>query len=271
MRQGGNGPLGRLSTMTTESIRFILLGHPRTGSHMISSNLERHKALLTFGELFIDEEDVRNRWFGAGPRFDTPYRTGEDGAEFLERNVFFTASGDALRGSGFKIFYGQARRDAAGRKAWDYLIANRDIRVIHLTRWNLLDCLVSQEVALRTGEWVRAIDAPPPEDRVPPFELTIDQCEQMFNRIFAARRWAERAFADHPRLDLDYERDVCGDFAGTVRRVFEFLGVEPLEGEVLLHKLRKKPAAAQVTNYDELREHFRHTVHDGYFATDVGS
>jgi LPS sulfotransferase NodH len=254
--------------MTTAPTRFIILGYARTGSNLLISGLEPNPELLIFSELFHPSELERERFFGAGLGRNVPYRNGDNAAAFLAQHVFLRDAGPRIRACGFKLFYDQARENPQAHTAWQALVDDKDLHVVHLTRWNLLDCCISVRVAGRTGQWFHAIDSKEPKRVAQRFCLPVDDCESYFREITTSRLWAEEVFAQHPTLDLDYERDLSADFSGTVRRVSEFLGVEYVPATVWLRKQQTIPPMEQLTNYDELKEHFRHTLFERYFTAD---
>jgi LPS sulfotransferase NodH len=254
-------------------VKFILLGHGRSGSTLLVKNLIEHPGILMDEELFHPEEAERfksdpnpNRDAPEMPGVEIrPYRDGEDGAEYLREAVFCDRSRDDILAVGFKLFYTHARGDAKARTAWDYLIENRDVRVVHLVRVNLLESFLSLKVAFMTGEWRRwkgaeGASAPPTSLRLEPRE-----CEEYFNEITAYRAWARDAFRRHPFLEIEYERDVCARYPETMGRVYDFLCVPRGPAEQLLEKQSRRRPRETVSNYAELKEHFRPTAYGKFF------
>ncbi len=246
----------------THPVRFILLGSARSGSNLVAWSLQEHGAIEMFGEIFHDAEGEA--------RTDLPpevpaYRDSEDGARFLEREVFGRDAGPTKRARGFKIFYDHARTTDAARTAWTYLMRDRDIKVIHLRRRNLFDALVSLEVAMRTGEWFREIGATGAPPAVAPFHLSAWDCQDYFAQTTVRCLWAVSAFRGHECLNLDYDTDLLGDFAGAMARIFDFLGVEPLVVAPLLIRQRQTEPSQQIVNYQDLKCWFKHTLFEAFF------
>ncbi len=253
-------------------LKFILLGHGRSGSTLVVRSLQRHPNVLMGSEHFHAEQEERHRYYhelNGGYPADRPqqryYLDGEDGSEFLRDHVFHERGPGDLRAVGFKMFYLHARENPQVKTAWDYLIENKDVRVIHLRRRNLFESFVSLKVAFITREWNRQRDARPTAE--PPTGLEIDprECEDYCNRATAYRRWADERFAAHPRLEVEYERDVCGRFASAMEDIYGFLGLPNEPAEPLLVKLASRHPREQVSNYDELKEYFRHTLYEEMF------
>jgi LPS sulfotransferase NodH len=254
-------------------VKFILLGHGRSGSTLLVKTLLQHSRILMEEELFHPEEAER---FKVDPHptessleqteFEIePYRDFEDGAEFLTERVFCERENSRFLAVGFKMFYTHARENKNAKTAWDYLTSDESIHVVHLVRTNILATFLSLKMAFQTGEWRRwkgtaSAAATPLSLRLEPAE-----CEQFFNQIVAHRLWAQRAFQSHPFLEIYYENDVCSDFENTMFRIYDFLNVPREPARELLEKQASRRPADLISNYDELRHHFRHTLFESFF------
>src|SRR5215212_2439383 len=189
---------------------FILLGHGRSGSTLLVRSLTEHPNIRMSGELFHDEEKERerafhalNKKFGPGRHETNYYREGDDGATFLRDSVFYQRPWNDILAAGYKMFYIHARHDSHARTAWDYLVGNKDIHVVHFTRANLLECWLSHKIAFITKEWAWQKGAPGPRTVVPPLRFDPKECETHCNRTFALRRWAAEAFKNHPSIEIE--------------------------------------------------------------------
>ncbi len=250
----------------TAATRFVLLCHARTGSNLMMAALEKHPEIRMLGEVFHGDEVERRKIAASSFAKSTAYRNGEDGAAYLEREVFLSSPKKPIRACGCKLFFDDARFDLNVRTAWESVVSNRDIRIILLSRSNLLNCLVSREVAMRTHQWSRPLNAVKlrkPEVR--PFALEPDRCHWYFDRILSWRAWAADAFRDHPLLRLEYEADLDGRFPQAMSRTFDFLGVSPTTAKPRIEKQRTKSPAEQLSNFEALRSHFKYTLYQRFF------
>ena len=253
-------------------IKFLLLGHGRTGSNILVKGLAEHPRVRIGGELFHLEEEQRKKT-DPNPRRSRPpessasryYRDNESGADFLREAVFYERDGGDALAVGFKIFYNHARDNPNVKTAWDYLIGDRSIRVIHLKRRNLLESFISLKIALITKEWRRWQGTSTPPVLTPPFRLGPEECDAYFNQMNAYRLWAASAFRDHALLKVEYERDICTRFEANMHAIHDFLGVPREPAQPLLEKQALRSPREQVLNYDELKWYFRHTLYEEYF------
>jgi LPS sulfotransferase NodH len=253
-------------------VKFILLGHGRSGSTLLVKSLGRHSNVRMLGELFNEEAAERERAFHALNRIfpsDQPetryYRDGDDGEEFLRNGVFYERGWENIHAVGYKMFYVHARRNRQEKKAWDYLVNNRDVHVVHLLRRNLFESFISLQIARKTKEWKRWKTDTKPFTEIEPFALTPKECADYFNQKTAFRIWGRRTFKDHPFLEIEYERDVCANFDNALHSIHDFLGVAREPAQQLLEKQARRHPSQQVTNYEELKEYFRYTLYESFF------
>jgi len=261
----------------TPHTKFVVLGHPRCGSNLLVRALDEHPQVRVIGEVLARDEETRNTaWRSVNPSaWKQPrgdgYRLGEDGGQFLQREIFVDTAPDNFRAFGFKLFYEDGRWDPNVSTAWDYLAA-ADVHVIHLIRRNLLLALISEEVALRTNRWFHLIEQKDQSSSpLPPFPLTPAACENYFKRIANWRVWTREQFGKHPFLTVEYEFGLVNDFRATTMQVYDFLGVIPWIVRPGLVKQQGVPASRQISNFEELRRHFRNSEFALFFETaDLG-
>jgi LPS sulfotransferase NodH len=248
------------------TVPFVLLCHARTGSNLVLRALSAHRDVCMYGEVLNHDEQSRVALAKDSPDPRVMYRTGQDATAFLDQQIYGSVRRRATGAVGFKMFYEYARWQPEMRTAWRYLVDRSDIRVIHLTRLNLLDCIVSHKVAEMTGQWYLEGGKRMPGKRgADPFWLNAEECHTYFDRIVTWRMWVARAMKDHAMLEIEYERDLCEDFGGTMERIHNFLGVSRRKAQVELAKQRTRSPSEQLENYDELREHFRNTLYEEFF------
>ena len=257
-------------------VRFVVLGHRRSGSTLLLCDLLVHRNVYMFGELFNESADERRRAFASGLRGctvaqrrgideDRFYREGQNAAAFLNNMVFYNHYWEPVA-VGFKLFYHQARNDENGRHAWDYLIADKDIRVIRLARHNMLDSMLSLRIAYQTNEWARLKNETKPRVAEPaPMSLSPAECEDYFNQIERSQEWARKAFSEHQSLEIEYEADLCRGFQATMHRIHDFLEVPRRRARKMLQKQARRKPAEQIRNYQELKAHFAATPYAGWF------
>jgi LPS sulfotransferase NodH len=251
--------------------RFMVLGTARTGSNLLLSLLSGHPAIKTHGELFkldaLAADNLRD--------------VLDDPIVYLRRRLG-TAHPDDVTAVGFKMFYhhltlehvdmlpsvaavvdSQYDRTTLERRfkdAWDRLIADRDLRVIHLKRRNMLDTFISLKTALHTQHWWSVARAARPTS----FRLDPEECHRYFQRLAGLVASADDAFAGHATIEVVYENLVEWR-EQTLASVFAFLGVPWHAVTTRMNKQRSTRVSEVVVNYDELKESCRQTPWATFF------
>lgn len=247
-----------------------MLGHARSGSNLVGGALAEHPQIrYAAEELGREAKDREIGWASHNPMaWPHPrgegYQTGEDGAKFLETRIFSREPWRKIRSFGFKIFYNHAQFDEFSKTAWDYIRSN-DVHIIHIVRRNILDTLISREVATRTQQWYRLAGDPSPV-APPPFALDPQYCSRFFDQIVEWRDAANKMFANHKVLKVDYENDLCMNFSNTMMRLYDFLGVMNWYSRPRLVKQQGVPASQQLSNFKELGNYFSGTSYAEFFT-----
>jgi LPS sulfotransferase NodH len=246
--------------------QFIVLSQARTGSNFLLSLLDSHEQVVTYGELFRDLDSVG--WdrpsSGRNPHSKPLILLrNKNPRKFLETEVYnrYPLNVSAV---GFKIFYDHARAVYL-KTVWEFLQSQRDIKIIHLKRRNLLQSLVSLKKALITKQWI-AVNQKESKDKLPDTSITLtyEDCLQYFQKTHDYMLDHDTFFSQHPMIDIYYE-DLCADNINQTRMIQDFLGLNyrPLKSYTL--KQSSLPISESITNYFELKEQFQNTPWSVFF------
>ena len=143
-------------------VRFIVLCAGRTGSYMLTSSLNYSPKIVCFGEVFhflTNHIDYHVDGYDMYDPEDLALRE-RDFEKFIDQRIFCERP-ETITAVGFKIHYNQFW-GYAGLKEW--ITDQRQIRVLHLRRRNLLRQLVSLKIVESTR--VSVEDKPPPIARL---------------------------------------------------------------------------------------------------------
>jgi LPS sulfotransferase NodH len=227
-------------------IRAVILTTQRTGSTFLVDCLGSHPDIECASEILIGEPDsLRPQYRGRFKQLAKVARIFTSGAWRPARRMEAYYAGGSARVRAFKVMYNQLAHPTALR----YLRENRDIRVLHLSRQNLLKVHVSR---ILMGKRAR-VQATGPVEAV---QTRVDPQEAIAAMRAARERYRhfESVFRDHPRLALTYESLFDGQRlrADTAARICEFLGVSLQPMQSRLVKLNPETLRETVTNYEEL-------------------
>lgn len=239
--------------------RFVILGHQRTGSTLVSSSLRKHSRVWCFSEVF----NARSiQLYTPGLSNDSmllkAYRE-RDPVAFLDRFIFRGYRSDILA-VGFKLFPEHTRLPHMDRLV-DGLAGDGELRLIHVYRANHLRVLLSLKLAQQTANWSTHDGGHPAEARV-----AIEPDELI---AFSRQRSTEEAmlrdrFHGTRLHEVEYESLAC-DLPTTLLELQRFLGIDPLPIEPVLQKQTTGSLAARIVNHDLLRAHFTGTEYAGWF------
>jgi LPS sulfotransferase NodH len=243
--------------------KFVILGHGRTGSTLLTHALRAHPNVRMYGEIFHDDPAERR----TSLRTEEPaYADGTDAGRYLAEVIFRPRWWRTLKAVGFKLFYDHARDSAGALRAWEHLVGDRSVRIVHVSRWNLMEAWLSYQVARQTGVWVRAAGEASARPRVEPIVIRPAECREFFEFVAERRGWVREAFREHATIEVEYERDLVRAFGPTLARVASFLGVRRFRIAPPIERQRQGPARGQIANFEELCDHFRGTPHEAFFA-----
>ncbi|MEO0755248.1 MAG: sulfotransferase [Cyanobacteria bacterium J06648_16] len=241
--------------------KFIILTRARTGSNFLAGLLQSHTGVRAFEEIFPKREDRLHWGYKNYPKAADILRVREERPlEFLDKFVFrqFPFSVSAV---GFKIFYNQAQ---AGQKQqiWQYLRQNKEIKIIHLKRRNLLRVCLSHHLATATNQWVLKDEAHRKDhDKV---ALGFQDCLKLFEETKEWEEEYDRFFDGHPKLEVSYE-DLVNKTAAESKRLQSFLEVKFQRLKSSTLQQNRSLLAETIENYNELKDKFKDTPWRVYF------
>lgn len=237
-------------------VKFVIVSGERTGSNLLQMLLDSHTQIICRGELLNMDDEHRRRDF---PDYDPTIDTDDDPLTYLQ-NTLYASVPASIRAVGFRMQYSHARLEP-WTKARDTIESDRETRVIHLTRENLLNRYLSYCLAVQSDRWLDTTGAPDADDRK--ISLNIEDCV----RYFTACEWyqdeADTIFSTHPKLDLTYE-DLSADADSQMGCLLQFLDVESQPLYSPTKRQRKKTKREVIKNFDELKAWFGRGIKEGW-------
>lgn len=250
--------------------QHFILTHGRSGSNYLTEVIDQHPRLVNYGEVF-------GAWAPSHRLHRRALSAGKDSAEFLDelyrspayhyrrqlraflaavrrRRIPAVKLQSKVRSVGVKEFTFKL----AAEGLLEYLPARPWIRVIRLHRSNLFHRYLSRLQMSRSevARTERSLPGPEP--------LTVD-LEEMEREIAIMRAEADQearllsSLRGNPVLEIHYEESFRNDacLLEMSRRVFSFLGVEPLGVLGRQRRIVQQPPAAWVRNYAECANRLR--------------
>lgn len=223
--------------------KFVIICDSRTGSTLLLNSLGFHPSIEVEGEIFkrVQMADI---------------------AELTWQKVFRPRK-QQVKQVGFKLFYFHGRDSQ--NTVWNKLQNDKEIKVIHLIRENLLRSFLSKKIGLQTGQWTENVnnnDNIDLEDRR--VKLDSKECEEFFERTLAYQEEIDLFFRSHSVILVSYEK-LIKNLKGEVNRVFSELGVHSFFRQSELKKQNPESFKELIINYDELRKYFDQTKWEKFF------
>ena len=243
--------------------RFMILGRSRTGSTLLLRSLKTHPQVVCYGELF--RNDTINWQAQLGRVTHSQYQTYlANPVHFLQERVY-RRQPVSIRAVGFKLFYYHAQVGSL-RPVWEYVEQNKQIKILHIKRRNVLEAHLSRVVAGETDQWREGGHKAKLSTKAAagPVTLAYAECLHVFQQT---RLWEEEFDArlgDHAVLTVTYE-DLARNFTHEIERVQSYLGVDQQSLQPATVKQAKKPLAERIVNYVELKQQFANTCWAEFF------
>ncbi len=231
--------------------KFMISCTARSGSSMLSTLLNSHPQVLCHGEIIAAPNE------SAGP-YQALREQGTNIDERLQEyrqqhpeaflyDVGFNPAGNPRVGFKFKL---EESLDEAYRPFRDLIVADTDIRIIHLRRENILDKYISLQMTKRSGVFSIRAGGERPQYR--PFAIDIADFIAYVRQDRQRHDAALELYQHHRCLHLSYE-ELCESRAAALAKTQDFLELPHADLATMMVKILKKNTDL-VLNLDEVRE-----------------
>ncbi|MYC60381.1 MAG: adenylyl-sulfate kinase, partial [Gammaproteobacteria bacterium] len=231
--------------------KFMISCTARSGSSMLSTLLNSHPRVLCHGEVLAAPHE------SAGPYHDLRSQ-GADVDDWLREyrqerpeaflyDVCFNPAGHQSVGFKFKL---EESLTSSYKSFRELLAADKDIKIIHLQRKNILDKYVSLQMTRQSGVFSIRSSSQRPDLR--PFTIDIPDFIAYVRKDRQRYETAFEMFRDHPSLHLTYE-ELCESRPAALGKVQDFLELPQADLATMMIKVIKKNTDL-VLNLDEVRE-----------------
>jgi hypothetical protein len=212
-----------------------------------------------FGELFQNPEEIT--WglpnYSQARRYYQQFKQAP--VQFLTSEIYRKVPRQ-VSAVGFKIFYYHAQTPQ-WKPVWSYLLAQKEIRVLHIKRQNVLQTHLSKARAEQSGEWAN-IDGKAGKKK--PVRLDYETCLEDFHATRQMEATYDDMFADHPKMEVIYE-DLSRDYQGKFEQVSEFLSLPHCPAEPQTYKQTSEPLSSAIENYAALKQRFAGSEWEAFF------
>jgi len=240
--------------------RFCIISPGRAGSEMLVQRCNSHAQVRCYGEVLAHNHIT---WLTSSrPPTDVRALTLRDRnpVRFLERHVWHSYP-KSIQAVGLKLLYPHLLKHRAALEP--IINGDPDLMILWLDRRNRFEGCLSRLMARRTRVFF-VNDARPVPDVAP---VTVDPrtCERSLTAVEFTHQLIAELLEGTTCLKLYYE-DLVEEAEACNTRICRFLQVEE---QPLTHRSRKIAQGAlrqRVANFGELKDHFRGSRWEAYFA-----
>lgn len=224
---------------------FVIYCFARTGSYRLVDILNNQDGVICLGEIFKNnrlelpekvKSQVKNNGWAVAKREEKPIRYYSDVKEAARENF----DNDVF---GFKIFPNH------NSKAYAHFLNQQDVRKVFLSR-NPVQSFVSQEMAKKTGLWVRKDERKGVDDKkiAIDFDLLLNHVVNRMNVYLKMKH--KLALRGEKLFEIDY----CETFDDeSLRKLADFIGIPAYSPVETGHKkIINKDYTDVVTNWEEV-------------------
>ena len=231
---------------------------------MILKALQNHPEIKIFGELFNPNPKAffskKNGGFLEKIHTLVPWLTiwlrNQFPVFFLKRVVFKAAS-ESIKAVGFKFFpyhlnkkkFYQIRKHLKGGK------------IIFLQRLNLLEWLVSREVAHKSGKYHASNDQ---DKTIETITLAPAYCQDKFERHDKMMTEIRQSLTGFDILHISYE-ELASDPPKILSKIQDFLGLTSQDLKITSIKQESRNMKEVIENYEELKTYFQNKQWRNFF------
>lgn len=220
-----------------EITRFVLLGHPRSGSTWMTHALNEHDDVLMYGELLNPDLEARVNGLNFGLQFETylkklpePYDPPGDAGVFLDQ-IYGVATRTSHKAVGFKLHYEHAWAGRSWSNAWRRILHDKGIIKLHLHRRDLMRSYVSLRLADKMNEWVATKEHPASERNSQRLTVNLDHFRFFVRRCRRIQSLLQRLRPEHHYYEWTFEDSLIRSPTELVNSVFDALGLSHQEIE----------------------------------------
>jgi hypothetical protein len=230
--------------------KFILLFQGRTGSTYITERVDAHPRVKM-------EPEVWGGWGFQLSREKIPLYSQKQ-LDWLmsfydkDYNIPYSAIG-------FKT----KLDDVIDKRSFIRYIREKNIKIIHMTRKNIVKLVISEINAQRlfdiTGKWNLDNKA----ERPGPFNLDLDEFDAKMKWRAQIEDWLDSyvKIINNPTLQLCYE-DLLFDEVDFFKKLYGFIGTSPMQ--TMSKTIKNTPTDLReiIINYDELLQKYKYTCYE---------
>jgi SAM-dependent methyltransferase/LPS sulfotransferase NodH len=247
---------------------YMITCPARSGSGMLVNLLRSHPDICSHGEVFSPNKITGIAGTYSHKSHEQPgfleqlsEERDRDQLKFLYKIVLDLQGKKAV---GFKLKHNELVLPEFSLLR-NEILNDRDFRIIHLRRENLLSRYLSHYIASRvTGiRWASTGQTVP---ELQPVTLDAHECQKNFEKILRWEREFAELFAQHRSFSISYEEMIASG-SEKIQSLLDFIGVSRRELTTKTLKLGRNDLRQAIANFEELRDYFARSPYFSFFES----
>ena len=255
--------------ITTESIRYVIVGMARSGTTALHNAIFGHPNVCAMADEFRVEPFFTkgvacftvggvNEWekqHNYNALFDavTKYPRGTPNPEgtLIAYNGTPSVPKEDIRANGLKVAIPSTADATQLVDALQKYFPN--VHIIHMQRQDWVAQFASLMRAKNTGVWHTRRDQPAADAAPAKMHLPAQQFSAYMEMAREVEGQLQRLHSSHTVCDYSYEKDLAVNDPSKIHRVFEFLQLRPMDATWMRLTKTAPPLEDYVENHKELR------------------
>lgn len=230
--------------------KFVLLFQGRTGSTYITERVNAHPDVKMEPEV----------WGGWGFQVSKSERSqySQKQKDWLAR-FYAQFDDDAIRSIGFKT----KLDDVIDKRSFIQFIRKNDIKIIHMTRRNIVKLVISEINAQRLFDATSKWNLDNEDERPGPFVLDLDEFDAKIKWREQIEDWLDGyiKIINNPTLSLCYE-DMLFNEVHFFEKFYHFIGTKPADTRSKIIKNTPTDLRQIIINHEELLRKYKYTRYE---------
>ncbi len=235
--------------------RFIIICAPRTGSTMLRMMLNSHPKIVCYGEVItLGEPNLGKKYqkFIGQTSQELAQIRAENPVNFLYNYIW---NREDCQSIGLKLKYRQLKEEF--QDVFQAILDDQEIKIIHLSRQNLLKRYVSNRLASSGRTSTVVFDS---QDSKPQPKVTVD-VEKLMQDIVSVEETEAKFredFKQHQVFEVTYEDLVVSNHE-IMTKLLNFLDVELMDLQPVTKKVNSDRLEDVIENYDLVKNQLSQT------------
>lgn len=217
--------------------KFLIIGFARSGTTLLHTYLNSHAQIHSIGQVGLEH--------------------------FNSENAIFPLYAPNIKAGGAKFLLSLKENKEEVRVIKSFIQEEPKLKILFLSRRNLLDLYVSYQIARKTKQWSQDGKQQKISLQDKQLKITVEELQQFLQEAEEQLHRYRSLLQEQPLLEISYE-ELSEKPGEVLPKVQNFLGVKESALFSLLQKQNPEPLSKLIINYSEVRKALKNTPHQSF-------